>query len=697
MDKERLFRFLDQKYLSRCELANKLPLGMDPDEVWKTVLDGRLTKAIRLPLKNVHGNHYWYVLTSRMITASEVIVEELMEHSAEQENCTVSVSTIEEIFFTSYMEGSQISIQDAMMFLQNGREAQDIEELMLLNNRQASSFAVQNMFHTIDEDYLHTLAYILTNGLDNGGGDFRLTDSIEIPSMRGEAYEVPCNSAIAGLTAEFTQFLADPKVHPLIKSAVSQAWVLIVRPFPEGNERLARLLSSVILIRAGYTFFSNVSLSALIARNGYSYFNAIANILRTENAADLTYFVEYYLTLLSSAVTELRTRRIQKKQEVYEAEKQMAQVPLGQPENAADDAVQVSAQEKVKPKTNKNADKVKKAIQKLRRKGINNIISSDIAREADISPKQAYRALEFLEEEGYISCVRRTTGGNRYVLNSGKTKAGKTEHTQATNKQDLIAELEKRTTSPKDSTSKIAGLLLDYIRSDKLSFTVTEIADTLGIDSITVRNVIIWFTRFNYIKTASHDGKCIHYVFTCNSDANTVEPDSNLPAAVTTDYSQDTLNLLQELKTSTRSAKDRRLGEIITECLPRGIVTETDYTQRNEKSKWAIDMRFAVLLGLVEPVSRDVYRILPHLADARSELMYAQKCALSALYEFFSDDVFSVEMAVAKLEYSSSHVSGMLHQFTWLKLVDSQMNEDNTLSYHLKVNPKDDPECFLVA
>ncbi len=324
---------------------------------------------------------------------------------------------------------------------------------------QASSFAVQNMFHTIDEDYLHTLAYILTNGLDNGGGDFRLTDSIEIPSMRGEAYEVPCNSAIAGLTAEFSQFLADPKVHPLIKSAVSQAWVLTVRPFPEGNERLARLLSSVILIRAGYTFFSNVSLSALIARNGYSYFNAIANILRTENAAD--------------------------------------------------DAVQVSAQEKVKPKTNKNADKVKKAIQKLRRKGINNIISSDIAREADISPKQAYRALEFLEEEGYISCVRRTTGGNRYVLNSGKTKAGKTEHTQATNKQDLIAELEKRTNSPKDSTSKIAGLLLDYIISDKLSFTVTEIADRLGIDSITVRNVIIWFTRFNYIKTASHDGKCM--------------------------------------------------------------------------------------------------------------------------------------------------------------------------------------------
>lgn len=183
MDKERLFRFLDQKYLSRCELANKLPLGMDPDEIWNTVLEGRLARAVRLPLKNAKGDYYWYVLTNRMISASEVIVEELMQHPAEQELHLSSVSTIEEIFFTSYMEGSQISIQEAMAFLQSGQEAQDIEELMLLGNRQAGSFAARNIYHAIDEDYMHTLAYILTNGLDNGGGDFRLTDSIEIPSM----------------------------------------------------------------------------------------------------------------------------------------------------------------------------------------------------------------------------------------------------------------------------------------------------------------------------------------------------------------------------------------------------------------------------------------------------------------------------------------------------------------------------------
>ena len=161
-------------------------------------------------------------------------------------------------------------------------------------------------------------------------------------------------------------------------------------------------------------------------------------------------------------------------------------------------------------------------------------------------------------------------------------------------------------------------------------------------------------------------------------------------------YSPEVLNLLHELKTS-RSSKDRRLSEIITECLPRGIITKADYIRHNQESKWASDIKFAVMLGLAENIGKDEYRILTELADLRSNLMETQKSTLSALYEFFSDDMFSVEMAVAKLDYSSSHVSYILHQFKWLKLVDTQVNDDNSYSYQLKVNPEDNPELFSAA
>lgn len=693
MDKERLFRYLDRKYVSKSEIAGSLPLGMNPDEIWRTVLEGRLAKAVRLPLKNVHGDNYWYVLTDNMITASETIVEELMEHPAEQELLPSSISTIEEIFFTGYMEGSQISITDAMTFLQSGQEAQDIEELMLLNNRQASSFAAQNIYHAIDEDYLHTLAYILTNGLDNGGGDFRLTNSIEIPSMRGEAFEIPCSSAIAGLTTEFTQFLADPKVHPLIKSAVSQAWVLTVRPFSEGNERLARLLSSVILIRAGYSFFSNVSLSALIARNGYSYFNAIANILRTENAADLTYFVEYYLTLLSSAVTELRARRIQKEQEVYKAEKQMAETSLSPPNRTvAETAAEISAEEKTKPKTNKHTNKIKTAIKKFRKKGIHEFLAKEVAEEIGVSTRQTYRALEFLVDEGYIIHVGRSHAGNIYGFNEAYSNAdSSTENITLPKVSETLAILNQKNKSDSENTRRIAQLLISYLQNGKKTFTSVDISDTLGIPGMAARNAIKWYKQNHLLKPLYYEeNKLCHYIFSCYSEGDVSDDNENT-------YSPEVHDLIHQLQSSLRSTKDRRLGDILTECLPRGVVTEADYIRRGDKTKWIPDMKFAVLLGVVEQISRDTYRILPRLTNARSALVYTQKSTLSALYEFFGDDMFSVEMAVAKLDYSSAHLSGMLHQFTWLKLIDSQMNDDNTLSYHLKVNPKDDPECFLVA
>ena len=38
-----------------------------------------------------------------------------------------------------------------------------------------------------------------------------------------------------------------------------------------------------------------------------------------------------------------------------------------------------------------------------------------------------------------------------------------------------------------------------------------------------------------------------------------------------------------------------------------------------------------------------------------------------------------------------------IDSFKWLKLVDTQINDDNSYSYQLKVNPEDNPELFSAA
>ena len=140
-----------------------------------------------------------------------------------------------------------------MNFLQSDMAPGDVREQMIVNNRSALSFVGSNLYHPVDEEFIQELVQILTVNMVEGGKNYRVSDWVNIPSMMGEAYELPIAISLSDRMKEITSFLSEPSAHPLIKAAVVQAWILAVRPFSEGNERLARLLSMMILARAGYT------------------------------------------------------------------------------------------------------------------------------------------------------------------------------------------------------------------------------------------------------------------------------------------------------------------------------------------------------------------------------------------------------------------------------------------------------------
>ena len=630
MDKERLFRYLDRKYSSKNEIIPHIPLGEDADAIWTEVLQDRRERGITLPLINLNGENYWYILTNKMIAASEVIVEELMEQNCSAEPHNSSVSTIEEIYYTGFMEGAQISVQDAMRFLQSGEEPENVEELILLNSRQAAGFAAESMYHAIDSNYLHNLAYFLTEGLDNGSGDFRVTDTIEIPSLQGESVQLPPAGMIPEQTERLTAFLADTMTHPLIKAAAAQAWVLAYRPFPEGNERLARLLSNVILIRAGYCFFGEISISSIIARTSYEYFRAIANTLRTENGADLTYFLEYYLVSLSAAVNEMKTRRIQKAEKVVESEQKLAASPLQEPETHH--AAQHEAPPILFSNREERIETVGAGLDQLMAQGYEQFTLGDLSAVTGINRKYLSKLIRPYEKSERIFAVRRSKTGNIYAFKQS-----------APDEDDAQEELVQQ-------------------------------------------------------KRPDIDTGHSQYVISASEKRNDAEQDA--PAAIPPGetrkdgYSDAVMNTIAMLEQSEYSPKDRRIARIIRSCLAKGTVTKDDYSAEGELTKWKADVRFAEQLGLLEKVSSSEYRIAKEMGDAYSKLRAAQKCTLSALYDIFGDGMFSAEMVVAQLDYSSSHVSGILHQFTMLKLLECKANDNNSYSYQLNVNPADNPECF---
>ena len=334
MDKDRLLQYFQQHYLSRQEVLFKLPLNVSIDTFWPELLNRRKAGATILPLFNASGMPYWYVLTDRMIAASERLCAEAMEQEEDFDpyRAPMTSAMTEEMFFTSFVEGAQIPLQEAMDFLQRGTEPENIQEQMIWNNRHAWSGMVSSLYRPLDEGFVKSLVFMLTEEMDNCAEDYRQTDQHPIAAMNSEPYEVPSAYSLPDRMTEFYAFMQSGNVHPLIKAAIGQAYILVARPFPEGNERLSRMISSAVLLRSGYDFFRDISISSVIAKENYRYYKCMKEILRSENGGDLTYFMEYFLDLLVRALDNKKERELRRVQEALTREREMAREPLRPPE-----------------------------------------------------------------------------------------------------------------------------------------------------------------------------------------------------------------------------------------------------------------------------------------------------------------------------------------------------------------------------
>ena len=647
MDRDMLFRHLEQRYTSKRDMISRVPLGVQPDALWQELLNQRRSKSTVLPLYSYKGTPYWYVTTDKMIAASEKIVEAMYENDSDYDPYAEppTVSTLEEIFFTSYVEGSQMTIQAAMDFLTGGQPPRDIEEQLITNNRVAGSYASANLYRPIEAGLLRELITILTDGMDEGGQDYRTTETVDYSPADGEQFSFPSARTVPDRVGELSAFLASPQIHPLIKAAVAQAYMIILRPFPEGNERLGRVLSSMILLRAGYSFFSDVSLSALIARKSYGYYEAMANILREENGGDLTYFLEYFLELLSRAVDERRLRMTQREEQARQAEQELAKTPLASAPSPPVPSPDDSPHERkaITPQTE-------------------HAQAEEVA--SDLSGFQAVALTETLE-----SGIDRTAQGTPIELLTQYAKG------------------------PTKVIGQMSAFLLMRMKAGKMQFTTAELAEAMHIIPRQFSSSIRYMKEQGIIQLERRDSHQKYYKI-CTEEESKALLNPQAQPVETGGYDQDVLDRVDELVQS-NSPKDKRIGGLLLECMARGEITVDDYAAIGESSKWFGDMQLASQLGLVEKTSPQRYAILRHLKTGALSLSKGQKRFITEMYESFGDDVFSTEMVIATLDYSGAHVSAYLHQFTLLRILDCR--KEDVYRYQFLINPEEHPEYFEPA
>jgi len=235
------------------------------------------------------------------------------------------VATIESIGSSTRIEGSKLSDSDIEALLSNTTtksfESRDEQEVAGYSEVMETIF---NNFSDIplSENYvkqLHSMLLRHSNKDDRHRGEYKThPNHIEAFDADGKSLGV-----VFGATSPFDtpremqdlilwtrESLDDGAYHPLIVTAVFKVTFLAIHPFQDGNGRLSRVLTTLILLKAGYSYIPYSSLESIIEKNKDAYYLALQRTQKTikSNKIDWLPWFQFFLTCLKRQKDHLQVK-----------------------------------------------------------------------------------------------------------------------------------------------------------------------------------------------------------------------------------------------------------------------------------------------------------------------------------------------------------------------------------------------------
>ena len=150
------------------------------------------------------------------------------------------------------------------------------------------------------------------------GGSFKSVDNIIAESLPDGTHRVRFQPVPAWETADtmerlceaLNQTLTDPEVDPLLIIPMFILDFLCVHPFIDGNGRMSRLLTLLMMYRSGYIVGKYVSIEKLIADSKETYYEVLQESSAGwhEEENDYLPFVRYLLGVFTAAYREFFSR-----------------------------------------------------------------------------------------------------------------------------------------------------------------------------------------------------------------------------------------------------------------------------------------------------------------------------------------------------------------------------------------------------
>lgn len=121
-------------------------------------------------------------------------------------------------------------------------------------------------------------------------------------------FETP--EALDRIYEEYNRVIGNMELEPLIAILVFVHDFLCIHPFNDGNGRMSRLLTTLLLYRKGFYVGKYISLEAKIAKNKDLYYNALAQSQTGwhEGTENVVPFIKYILGTILAAYKDFEER-----------------------------------------------------------------------------------------------------------------------------------------------------------------------------------------------------------------------------------------------------------------------------------------------------------------------------------------------------------------------------------------------------
>lgn len=243
-----------------------------------------------------------------------------LRQKPEQLDRLVEIAKIQSTEASNEIEGIRTTETRLRQLMREKAAPRNRDESEIAGYRDALNVVHESFeYIPLTPNYILQLHKIMLSHTDSAfGGSFKnVQNYISATNADGKAYtlftplapyETP--PAVQKICDAYNRAVGEGKVDPLILIPVFIHDFLCIHPFLDGNGRMSRLLTTLLLYRAGYEVGKYISLEAKIAKNKGAYYDAL-ELSQTgwhEEKDDPTPFIKYLLGTIISAYRDFEDR-----------------------------------------------------------------------------------------------------------------------------------------------------------------------------------------------------------------------------------------------------------------------------------------------------------------------------------------------------------------------------------------------------